>query len=39
MKNLNHVLLGTLAVLAVLFLTGCDNKDKPVRTSLNVDTS
>ena len=39
MKNLNHVLFGTLAVLAVLFLTGCDNKDNPVRTSLNVDTS
>mgnify|MGYP002625538388 CR=1 FL=1 len=39
MKNLKHVLLGTLAVLAVLFLTGCDNKDNPVRTSLNVDTS
>ena len=39
MKNLKHVLLGTLAVLAVLILTGCDNKDNPVRTSLNVDTS
>ena len=39
MKNLKHVLFGTLAVLAVLFLTGCDNKDNPVRTSLNVDTS
>ena len=39
MKNLNHVLFGTLAVLAVLLLTGCDNKDNPVRTSLNVDTS
>ena len=39
MKNLKHVLFGTLAVLAVLILTGCDNKDNPVRTSLNVDTS
>jgi len=39
MKNLKHVLLGTLAVLAVLFLTGCWEKDNPVRTSLNVDTS
>ena len=28
-----------LALLAVLLLTGCDNKDNPVRTSLNVDTS
>ena len=39
MKNPKHVLFGMLAVLAVLFLTGCDNKDNPVRTSLNVDTS
>lgn len=39
MKNLKHVLFGTLAVLAVLFLTGCWEKDNPVRTSLNVDTS
>lgn len=39
MKNLKHVLLGTLAVLAVLLLTGCWEKDNPVRTSLNVDTS
>ena len=39
MKNLKHVLFGTLAVLAVLFLTGCWQKDHPVRTSLNVDTS
>ena len=36
---MKQVLFGTLAVLAVLFLTGCDNKDTPVRTSLNVDTS
>ena len=39
MKNLKHVLLGTLTVLTVLFLTGCWQKDHPVRTSLNVDTS
>ena len=39
MKNLKHVLSVTLAVLAVLFLTGCWQKDHPVRTSLNVDTS
>ena len=39
MKNLKHVLSVTLAVLAVLILTGCDNKDNPVRTSLDVDTS
>lgn len=39
MKNLKHVLLGTLTVLAVLLLTGCWEKDNPVRTSLNVDTS
>lgn len=28
-----------LAVLAVLLLTGCFEKDNPVRTSLVVDTS
>ena len=39
MKNLKHILFGTLAVLAVLILTGCWEKDHPVRTSLNVDTS
>ena len=30
---------GMLAVLAVLLLTGCGEKDNPVRTSLDVDTS
>ena len=39
MKNLKQVLFGTLALLAVLLLTGCWEKDNPVRTSLNVDTS
>lgn len=39
MKNLKHVLFGTLTVLTVLLLTGCWQKDNPVRTSLNVDTS
>ena len=39
MKKMNHVLSVTLSVLAVLLLTGCWEKDNPVRTSLNVDTS
>ena len=39
MKNLRNLFSGMLAVLAVLLLTGCGEKDNPVRTSLDVDTS
>ena len=39
MKNLRNLFSGMLAVLAVLLLTGCWEKDNPVRTSLDVDTS
>ena len=39
MMKVKHLLSGMLAVLAVLLLTGCWEKDNPVRTSLDVDTS
>ena len=39
MKNLRNLFSGMLAVLAVLLLTGCWEKDNPSRTSLDVDTS
>ena len=39
MKNLRNLFSGILPVLAVLLLTGCGEKDNPVRTSLDVDTS
>ena len=39
MMRVKHLFSGMLAVLAVLLLTGCWEKDNPVRTSLNVDTS
>jgi uncharacterized protein YjdB len=38
-KKLRSLFSGLLAVLAVLLLTGCWEKDNPVRTSLDVDTS
>jgi len=37
--KVKHLFSGMLAVLAVLLLTGCWEKDNPVRTSLDVDTS
>ena len=37
--KVRHLFSGVLAVLAVLLLTGCGEKDNPVRTSLDVDTS
>ena len=37
--RVKHLFSGMLAVLAVLLLTGCGEKDNPVRTSLDVDTS
>ena len=37
--KVKNLLTGMLAVLAVLLLTGCWEKDNPVRTSLDVDTS
>ena len=37
--KVRHLFSGVLAVLAVLLLTGCWEKDNPVRTSLDVDTS
>ena len=39
MIKLKNLLPGVLAMLAVLLLTGCDEGDNPVRTSLNIDTS
>lgn len=39
MMKVKHLFSGMLAVLAVLLLTGCGEKDNPVRTSLDVDTS
>ena len=39
MKKVKHLFSGMLAVLAVLLLTGCWEKDNPVRTSLDIDTS
>ena len=39
MMRVKHLFSGMLAVLAVLLLTGCGEKDNPVRTSLDVDTS
>ena len=39
MMKVKHLFSGMLAVLAVLLLTGCWEKDNPVRTSLDVDTS
>ena len=39
MMRVKHLFSGMLAVLAVLLLTGCWEKDNPVRTSLDVDTS
>ena len=39
MMKVKNLLTGMLAVLAVLLLTGCWEKDNPVRTSLDVDTS
>ena len=39
MKRLKNLFTGMLAVLAVLFLTGCGEKDNPSRTSLDIDTS
>ena len=39
MMRFNNLLTGMLAVLAVLLLTGCWEKDNPSRTSLDVDTS
>ena len=39
MKRVKTLLTGMLAVLAVLLLTGCWEKDNPTRTSLVVDTS
>ena len=37
--KVKHLFSGMLAVLAVLLLTGCWEKDNPSRTSLDVDTS
>ena len=37
--KVKHLFSGLLAVLAVLLLTGCGEKDNPTRTSLDVDTS
>ena len=37
--KVRHLFSGVLAALAVLLLTGCGEKDNPVRTSLDVDTS
>ena len=37
--KVRHLFSGVLAVLAVLLLTGCGEKDNPSRTSLDVDTS
>ena len=37
--RVKHLFSGMLAVLAVLLLTGCGEKDNPSRTSLDVDTS
>ena len=37
--KVKNLFSGMLAVLAVLLLTGCWEKDNPVRTSLDVDTS
>ena len=37
--KVKHLFSGMLAVLAVLLLTGCGEKDNPTRTSLDVDTS
>ena len=39
MNKVRNLFSGMLAVLAVLLLTGCGEKDNPVRTSLDVDTS
>ena len=39
MMKVKNLLTGMLAVLAVLLLTGCGEKDNPSRTSLDVDTS
>ena len=39
MMKVKHLFSGLLAVLAVLLLTGCGEKDNPTRTSLDVDTS
>ena len=39
MMKVKNLLTGMLAVLAVLLLTGCWEKDNPSRTSLDVDTS
>ena len=39
MIKVKNLLTGMLAVLAVLLLTGCGEKDNPSRTSLDVDTS
>ena len=39
MMKVKNLFSGMLAVLAVLLLTGCGEKDNPVRTSLDVDTS
>ena len=39
MMKVKNLFSGMLAVLAVLLLTGCWEKDNPVRTSLDVDTS
>ena len=39
MMRFKNLLTGMLAVLAVLLLTGCWEKDNPSRTSLDVDTS
>ena len=39
MNKVRNLFSGMLAVLAVLLLTGCGEKDNPTRTSLDVDTS
>ena len=39
MLRVKHLFSGMLAVLAVLLLTGCGEKDNPSRTSLDIDTS
>ena len=39
MNKVKHLFPGVLALLAVLLLTGCGEKENPTRTSLELDTS
>ncbi len=39
MNKVKHLFSGVLALLAVLLLTGCGEKENPTRTSLELDTS